>query len=367
MKTHLSSARLIKICLAGALAATDSLRTASASDRLSAGDPSDRYFDNRLSSSMKNMPAPTRPWVPAATANRNDESHDYGNRAPTYVSKCWSELVEGNDPYVGQDNILEKFYFDVVRGRNISYIDLDAGRNTGTIGPMEVHSNRWLLDGDTTVRIYTGDHVLPPSKAWVTRKFPRHGYIEIIDDKVRGLLDDALQEHFGREAWSGKDHTGWGTINSTGIDIYSRVWSKPVRLQQSCEDSGRRTSPDDYILNTNLPLYRNDKKAIINNNQGDEAGTLMSNVLYSGLDGCYIACYLGGNQTAYSPTEGIGGVGQIRVPGVHIQGLCVPHGLNSEDDLSQVQLLDDACAEQFGDCAIEGCWAGGDTGGWFNL
>jgi len=81
--------------------------------------------------------------------------------------------------------------------------------------------------------------------------------------------------------------------------------------------------------------------------------------------GCYIACYSHGK-------NGVGGniqvFGQVRVPGHYQQRVCIPTDYENVD-ISAVQKFKDLCNQTFDTCknAEGGCWAGGDTSGWFGI
>jgi hypothetical protein len=82
--------------------------------------------------------------------------------------------------------------------------------------------------------------------------------------------------------------------------------------------------------------------------------------------GCYVACY---THDANAGVYGVGGdiyvAGQVRVPGRYDARICVPSGYEGKD-ISRAQDFSALCAQKVAACG-NGCWAGGDTGGWFGL
>ncbi len=87
---------------------------------------------------------------------------------------------------------------------------------------------------------------------------------------------------------------------------------------------------------------------------------------FRGAPGCYVACYARGTQGAiYSVGGGIQVRGQVRVRGRYVGRICRPTG-HEKDDISALRKFKDACNQAIRACGT-GCWAGGDTGGWFGI
>lgn len=59
-------------------------------------------------------------------------------------------------------------------------------------------------------------------------------------------------------------------------------------------------------------------------------------------------------------------MGQVRVKGKYSKRVCLPHGYESKD-ISALQKFKSLCNANIPKCKEKGCWAGGDTGGWFGI
>jgi len=82
---------------------------------------------------------------------------------------------------------------------------------------------------------------------------------------------------------------------------------------------------------------------------------------------CYIACYRH-DRGVYPVGNHLHVVGLIRVWGRYNPrvGICLPHHAKPRD-LSQNAKYAQFCEMKFADCQQGACWAGGDTGGWFDF
>lgn len=88
---------------------------------------------------------------------------------------------------------------------------------------------------------------------------------------------------------------------------------------------------------------------------------------YKESPGCYIACYSHDKSRAvYSVGGDIYVMGQVRVKGNYENRICLPEGYESAD-ISALDLFKKICNENISNCSNGGCWAGGDTGGWFGI
>ncbi|WP_234300732.1 WGR domain-containing protein [Sphaerospermopsis aphanizomenoides] len=97
--------------------------------------------------------------------------------------------------------------------------------------------------------------------------------------------------------------------------------------------------------------------------QGVEERILPTVNQYTGADGGYVAFYSRDPAKAvYSVGGDIYVVGQIRLKGRYIGSIFHPEGYENQD-ISAVPEFKALCRQTFG---VEG-WAGGDTGGWFDL
>lgn len=83
--------------------------------------------------------------------------------------------------------------------------------------------------------------------------------------------------------------------------------------------------------------------------------------------GCYLACY---SKRRENSVYGVGGgifvMGQVRVSGYYKGRVCQPRGYEDQD-VSAAGEFKRLCAESFPKACGQGCWAGGDTGGWFGI
>lgn len=84
--------------------------------------------------------------------------------------------------------------------------------------------------------------------------------------------------------------------------------------------------------------------------------------------GCYIACYSRSeNNAVYSVGSAMYVTGRIRVRGEYIGGICHPQNYRNKD-IRSVKKFKSLCNRSFSEsCKQDGCWAGGNTGGWFGL
>ena len=88
---------------------------------------------------------------------------------------------------------------------------------------------------------------------------------------------------------------------------------------------------------------------------------------FVGYPGCYVAAYSHRvDNSAYSVGEDIYVMGQVRVPGRYQGRICQPQGYEGVDISAQSE-FGELFAEKLPVTCSAGCWAGGDTGGWFGL
>lgn len=118
------------------------------------------------------------------------------------------------------------------------------------------------------------------------------------------------------------------------------------------EDFKVYVGPDNSVVNWPMDGYEERSLPTVNN--------------YTGPDGGYIAYYSRNEEGGvYSVGDGIYVMGQIRLRGQYINRIFHPYGYENKD-ISTVQEFKDLCNQTFPVCK-GGCWAGGDTGGWFGL
>ncbi len=88
---------------------------------------------------------------------------------------------------------------------------------------------------------------------------------------------------------------------------------------------------------------------------------------FRGAPGCYVACYSRSKEDSIYPVGGnIFVMGQVRVQGTYSRRVCLPGGFETAD-ISASSYFHKVCQRHIPACRTHGCWAGGDTGGWFGI
>ncbi|WP_454782359.1 hypothetical protein [Legionella sp. WA2022007384] len=120
------------------------------------------------------------------------------------------------------------------------------------------------------------------------------------------------------------------------------------------------------LLPSPYPVYILGNNGVVNQPYpGAERALLPTDNSYTMTPGCYIACY-SHKPGVYPVAADIYVMGQIRIWGEYVAGICQPHGYKGMD-ISQVSKFKFLCSEKFNACKNNICWAGGDTGGWFGI
>lgn len=83
---------------------------------------------------------------------------------------------------------------------------------------------------------------------------------------------------------------------------------------------------------------------------------------YTASGGCYVACY--SNHQGVYQVGSFGVQGLVRVPGRYTERVCQPTGWEGKD-ISAASTFKGLCNRTFTEACDGGCWAGGDTGGFF--
>lgn len=83
---------------------------------------------------------------------------------------------------------------------------------------------------------------------------------------------------------------------------------------------------------------------------------------YTSAGGCYVACY--SNHPGVYSAGSFGVQGLVRVPGRYSGRVCQPSGWQGKD-ISASSTFKGLCNRTFVEACDGGCWAGGDTGGFF--
>jgi len=121
------------------------------------------------------------------------------------------------------------------------------------------------------------------------------------------------------------------------------------------------------LLNKEFKVYTNGQAIINHPAPGFTEKVLPTNNEFSAAPGCYLACYSNNQDGAvYGVGENIFVMGQVRVAGSYQGRLCKPQALEAATPVSASEQLKAKCNQTFPVCK-NGCWAGGDTGGWFGI
>ena len=125
--------------------------------------------------------------------------------------------------------------------------------------------------------------------------------------------------------------------------------------------------PNKAILPTNFKVYFRDNVVVNVSYPGFEEKTLPTVSKFIGYPGCYVAAYSRRKEkSVYSVGGDIYVMGQVRVPGSYQERICLPVGYEKAD-ISAVPQFKLIFAKVLPSACEEGCWAGGDTGGWFGI
>ena len=150
--------------------------------------------------------------------------------------------------------------------------------------------------------------------------------------------------------------------------VNGQIKSKTKRQSTDISIYGRKDpDPNKAILPANFKVYVKDNVVVNVSYPGFEERTLPTVNNFIGYPGCYVAAYSHRKENSvYSVGGDIYVMGQVRVPGSYQERICLPVGYENVDisadpqfKLMLAKVLPEACQE--------GCWAGGDTGGWFGI
>ncbi len=123
----------------------------------------------------------------------------------------------------------------------------------------------------------------------------------------------------------------------------------------------------DHTLPPDYQVYVFDGGVVNHPTVGTHAVTLPTVNLYQGPEGGYAACYSHQERgSAYSVGSDIYVMGQVRLRGDYDGRIFQPEGYRGRD-ISAAPKFKQICGEALPACHADGCWAGGDTGGWFGL
>jgi hypothetical protein len=129
-------------------------------------------------------------------------------------------------------------------------------------------------------------------------------------------------------------------------------------------------NPNNQLLPSSLSVYTNGSLTINHPAPGLKQVSLpVNNKNYTKANGCYMACY-SYKQGLIREGKNIYLIGMVRVPGKYNNNRsCIPTGTAGKD-VSGSKTFKMLCNNSFKkQCSITsyGCWAGGDTGGWYGM
>jgi len=151
--------------------------------------------------------------------------------------------------------------------------------------------------------------------------------------------------------------------------IYANCPRDVQKQEESSENAFRCNpgNPNCSFLPDNYPVYASEGRVVNNPVSGWTKRNLPTVSSFREYPGCYIACYSKKKEgAAYGVGGGIYTMGQLRVPGKYYGRVCHPTGYY-DLDISASDIFKDKCNTTFPQICDQGCWAGGDTGGWFGI
>jgi hypothetical protein len=194
-------------------------------------------------------------------------------------------------------------------------------------------------------------------------------YQSLLDNAISNKVITIKQEVDEFQLFSSKDEQALEESNSKMPTLINRqIKSKTKSQSRNISIYGRKDpNPNKAILPANFKVYVRDNVVVNVSYPGFKEKTLATVNKFVGYPGCYVAAYSRRKEkSVYSVGGGIYVMGQVRVPGSYQQRICLPVGYEKVDisadpqfKLMFAQVLSSACKQ--------GCWAGGDTGGWFGI
>ncbi len=127
------------------------------------------------------------------------------------------------------------------------------------------------------------------------------------------------------------------------------------------------TDPNQVLLPDLYPVYT-DGASVLNHPADGFAEHLLPTVnLYKGTPGCYISCYSRKNENAiYSAGDSVFVLGVVRIAGRYNEGICEPTNFAGKN-ITGEPIFKTICTDKIESCIGGHCWAGGDTGQFFNV
>jgi len=128
------------------------------------------------------------------------------------------------------------------------------------------------------------------------------------------------------------------------------------------------TDPNQILLPELYPVYT-DGTSVLNHPADGFAEHLLPTVnLYKGMPGCYIACYSRKSENSiYSAGDSVFVLGVVRVAGKYNnERICEPTNFAGRN-ITGDPTFKTICTEKIASCVGGHCWAGGDTGQFFEM
>ncbi|WP_419419514.1 hypothetical protein ACNVED_13535 [Legionella sp. D16C41] len=152
------------------------------------------------------------------------------------------------------------------------------------------------------------------------------------------------------------------------VSLLSSLFISPIVLASDTLQSSPvvQFNPNQNLLPSPFPAYFIPNMGIVNHPYpGAQKVLIPTDNSYGGIPGCYIACY-SHQPGVYPVSSSISVMGQIRVKGSYTNRICQPEGYQNRD-ISAEAYFKNLCSSKISACRTAGCWAGGDTGGWFGI
>ena len=147
--------------------------------------------------------------------------------------------------------------------------------------------------------------------------------------------------------------------------LFLKTYPKP---SNTSTPNRQEPAPNRLLLPNDFKVYFREDFGVVNVPYPSlEERMLLTVNDFMGTPGCYVAAYSHqAENSAYSVSENIYVMGQVRVPGRYQGRICQPQGYE-DIDISVQPEFGELFAEKLPLACQTGCWAGGDTGGWFGL
>lgn len=126
-------------------------------------------------------------------------------------------------------------------------------------------------------------------------------------------------------------------------------------------------SPNKTVLPDEVKVYYSEKVGLSRKafNGGTEK-VVPTNNDYKDSPGCYLFCVSkNAKHSAYPISDKVYTMGQVRVAGHYMNGLCIPKGYGDKD-VRKAKEFKELCEKSFPEkCEKESCWADANTSQWF--